>query len=84
MYKDLKLSQDIKQIHTLENLKKKFPNCKVAESKFSHTYYQLEENVFCKVYYDLISGGNTRDASDFLFDDINYNWFIIDKVYKQI
>ena len=82
-YRDIKISEELKSCHNKEDLKRLYPECKVIDGsgKSSHTFFELEKDLFCKVYFRLKTGESMKGVFSCKMNEIDYTVFDIESMY---
>ena len=87
-YKELNIPKEVKAIHTEEELLRHFPNAKELYSKTSHAFWEVEFDLFIKIYYLHKNGKSMQEMFDkgmksYKMEDVDYDKFNITSLYTK-
>ena len=82
-YRILEDSDKLKSCHTIEDLKVLYPECRELMGKMSHTFFELEKDLYCRVFFLTKDGMSLKYISSFKGSDVDWDRFEVDYAYVK-
>ena len=82
-YRILENSDKLKSCHTIEDLKVLYPECRELMGKMSHTFFELEKDLYCKAYFRLKDGRSLKEVFTWNTNDGDWSKFDVDYSYVK-